>query len=459
MTDDFDRRLRRRLALLADAVPIPEFERRLPAQRPRPGRVVWQGMPLGALAMLAVVLMVVVALGFPIHSAGPQPPAGSAATESPIAGSTTSAAPSLVSTAVASPSVAPSLVVTPSPVPPHYLAAGRLGFNGLMVWNQTDSGIDVSHDAGRTWSQVGLADVQAASILAISGAPGRALWIAAKDGMGVRLFRRPDAGGSWSSTLLVPSWPTIFDVNGQPIESVILTPGPAGVVTVAETIGVGNSVADTSLFISTDDGMSFTQHQPSAGSLANLYWESVTLVTPDSGVVVEGSNIPVDLIHTPDAGTTWVTSLISGLPAVDVNYFGTPVANGTDIEVSVTSWASTDNNNVNFAILTSHDGGATFKVGTLLPIGPNGFQTDTLGLVTWGFDWGTGTLYQTNDGGQTWSSLDAALPNGVGRIHLTGPDSAVAVYSDSSCNTLRADCHQGTYLMSTTDGGRTWSNL
>jgi photosystem II stability/assembly factor-like uncharacterized protein len=458
MTDDFDRRLQRRLALLADEVPIRQFERGLPAQPRRPARVVSRGLAVGGLAVLAVVLMVEVSLGFPSGSAGPPQPAGTTATGSPNARSS-ALTPSPGPVAAGSPSPALSPAVTPSVAPAHSLAAGRLGFNGLMVWNQTDSVISVSHDAGRTWSDVGLPQVAPASILAVSGAPGRAMWVAAKDGTGVRLFRRPDAGGDWASALLTPSWPTIFGVNGQPIESALLTPGPAGVVTVAETIGVGTSVADTSLFVSTDDGVSFTQHQPKANSLALLYWESFTLVTPQSGVLVEGSHVPIALIHTPDAGTTWTKALISGLPAVDFNYFGTPAVNGADIAVPLTSWAAADNTNVNFAILTSHDGGVTFKVGTPLPIDTIQPPSDTLGQVTWVLDETTNTLHQSQDGGLSWSSLTTTLPAGVSRIHLTGTASAIASLGGSNCTPLRAGCSQGAYLMSTTDGGRTWSNL
>jgi photosystem II stability/assembly factor-like uncharacterized protein len=450
MADYPDRRLQRRLALLADAVPIPEFERGAPDRNRRFGSAIWRGLPVAALGIIGLVLLIEVVVGFPARVTGGQQVASVTATASSTAPhGSASASPSSLPAGSTSPSPAGSPTIVPGSSPGHLVAPGRLGFDGLLVWNQTDTGLSISRDAGRTWADVRLPDVPTSSILAVSGAPGRAMWIAAKDGSGVRLYRRPDAGGNWSSALLTPSWPTIFGVNGQPIESALLTPGPDAILTVAETIGVGNSVADTSLFVSTDDGLSFTQHQPRANSPANLYWSSVTLATAQSGVIVVGSNVPVTLLHTPDAGNTWSKALIAGLPAVDVNYFGTPVVNGTDIEVPLTSWASADNTHTNFALLTSHDGGVTFTLGALLPMGTGPGSSDTQGLITWVVDHDTDTIYQTADGGQTWSHVSANAPIHQAQIHLTGPTSAVAVFSSN----------RGTYLMSTTDGGLTWSNL
>src|ERR1700690_2327896 len=118
MADDFDRRLQRRLALLADAVPIPQFERGAPAERRRFGSVAWRGLPVGALGVIALILMVEVVLGFPARSTSSQQVASATSTApSNVAttfGTTASAAASPTPNVTASPSLLPSLAVGPS---------------------------------------------------------------------------------------------------------------------------------------------------------------------------------------------------------------------------------------------------------------------------------------------------------------------------------------------------------
>jgi len=182
----------------------------------------------------------------------------------------------------------------------------RLGHLGI--------GPELVADGGRNWSAAGLPPgFSATDLMSVSAAPGRAIWLAVREGAGVRLHRYSYAA-AWTSTPLVPSWPSVFQVSG-PLETAIVTPGPAGLVTVAETVGIGTSSASTTLFISTDDGRTFARHPPQAG-VGNEYWWSVTFSTPQNGVVALGPETgePSALIHTFDSGRTWAEAAISGLP-------------------------------------------------------------------------------------------------------------------------------------------------
>jgi hypothetical protein len=362
------------------------------------------------------------------------------------------------------PSAVPTLdqtaVGSPNPSTKHYLA-GPVGFYGATAWILSAGGLSVSQDGGRSWTAVALPDrMPSSSVLAVSAALGRAVWLAAVEGDGIRLYRKAEAAASWSSTPLMPSWPAISGVSGQPIESAILTPGPAGLVTVAETIGTGNFNASTSLFVSTDDGKTFVQHPPPVSNdAAALYWDSVTFVTPSSGVVDlrAGTADPTELLHTSDGGATWLKVSPATISTFDNRYYGKPVIVGSDIEVPMSSW--TADGTTTFSLMVSHDGGATFApLGTPLQVGAYTASSDTLGQVTWVVAGAVSTIYETSDAGQTWTSVTPAGVQYVGDFHLTGPASATAVIGESGCNGFKTDCWSRSYLVATTDGGRTWSN-
>ena len=287
-------------------------------------------------------------------------------------------------------------------------------------------------------------------------APDRPVWLAVHSGDGYRLYSKAVDATAWSSVLLTPSWALLPSTTGR-ADMVKVTPGPGGLVTVAETMSGGSTSAVTSLFVSTDDGKSFTQHPPRSGSVANMYWASVTLVTPQTGVVIAGPDTyPHVFLHTSDGGTTWSEAKVAGLPAAPNYTPGTPMLVGTDIVVPVVT-CGTDCGTGEFLLLVSHDGGASFNPqGLAIPAAGN---SDTLGEVTWVPSVG-GVIHETSDGGQTWTAVTSTgLPNGIGSLHLTGPSSATAVVVDSGCAGFKTDCWYSNFLVATTDGGRTWTHL
>jgi photosystem II stability/assembly factor-like uncharacterized protein len=137
----------------------------------------------------------------------------------------------------------------------------------------------------------------------------------------------------------------------------------------------------------------------------------------------------------------------------------TPLLVGSDIVVPVTICGA-DCGTTTFLLLVSHDGGATFDpMGVPIPFGGNSYHAaaalDSVIWVAIG-----DAIEETADGGQTWTSVTAAgLPINVGSIALTGPTSATAVIIDSGCAGFKTDCWYRNYLVATSDGGRTWTNL
>src|SRR5450756_648204 len=321
------------------------------ARRPR-------SVPRGvaSLAMLAIVAIIV---GTAMRVVVLAP--GTSATPSAVASETPSTA-----TPVVSPSS--SLTGAPSNPPGRPMPGdlpGSVTLSGSSAWMLLDSGLSVSNDAGRTWTAVALpGGVASSAVGAVAMAPGRPVWLAVHSGDGYRLYRKANAATAWSSVLLTPSW-ALVQYTSRPADMVTITPGPGGLVTVAETMGGGSTSAVTSLFVSTDDGRSFVQHPPRSGSVANMYWASVTFTTAESGLVIAGpSTYPHVFLYTSDGGTTWSESRVSGLPAAPNYTPGAPLLVGSDIQVPV-PLCGADCNTSTFVLLVSHDGGATFSLSLI----------------------------------------------------------------------------------------------
>jgi hypothetical protein len=450
------------------------YDRRLPdlagASEPVRASVrvrTWRGSSVGSKAAAMALVLVVVAIAA-LYGAWHQSQPVAVATPSSTA---TSSNPSATGTATATSSAPPSASPSPTLVPPvystappagsHHLVPWPVGFAGTWAWTLSDSGLSISEDSGVTWSGWSLPSALVSSdVMTVAAAPGRGVWLAVDDGQGVRLYRRPALAAAWSSTTLMPGWTTKDDVYpGQKVERVIVTPGPAALVTVAESIGFGMSTAIQALFVSTDNGKTFVHRRPTGDGCVFCFWNWVDFTTPKSGVIISGpSTLPNQLLYTSDGGTTWSNSTVAGLPAAANRQFDSPVIVGSDIEVPMTAF-SDDGTTTTFSILVSHDGGATFtQLGTALTeyTGYAGFTSDTLGKVTWVVS--GGTIYVTNDGAQTWSSFTPAGFS-ASSIHLTGPNSALAAAGQGGCASFKTDCWSQNWLIGTTDGGRTWTDL
>jgi photosystem II stability/assembly factor-like uncharacterized protein len=433
----------------------------------RGGRGSGRGLPraLGALAVVA--LAVVVGATVWMVSRNSPVPAGPTTSPTHAVAAVTTASPSLPTPSLATegtsatPSAAQS--AAPNTVAPHYLQ-GTVGMNGSSAWAMSDVGLSLSQDGGRTWSDVAVpSGVKASSVLAVSSETGRALWLAAGSSNGVLMYRKQGASAWTGPTPLIPSWATISAAGlGGPIQNASITPGPSGLVTVTEVIGLGNFTAAEALFVSTDDGLTFAPH-PSRAQSSGPYWSSIVFATAQDGALISGAGTkPHDINYTTDGGATWAGSTVTGLPASSVGDYelGQLVLAGSDIELPVTTFAL-GSNDYTFLLLVSHDGGANFApTGAGVPSVGKAFGAfDSLDQVSWAvFD--AAAIRESTDGGKTWTTVAAGgLPAGVTSIHLTGATSATAVVAEAGCDSNKTNCYNRTYLVATTDDGQTWVNI
>lgn len=344
------------------------------------------------------------------------------------------------------------------PIPGHALA-GRFGSSGTSLWMLSGSGLSTSDDGGLHWSAQVLPDgVTAPAIADVAQVPNRRLWIAVPDDSGVHLYSLAAGASSWTSSLLVPTWPAGAESAG-PAGAVVITPGPGRLVTVAASVPNGTDSTFSSLFTSTDDGVAFVEHPASTNSPANVVWQHIAFVSPQSGLVV-GGTAATTLLHSSDGGTTWSVVSAKGVPATASYYLGNPVVVGTDVEVPTISLSSQGAGGT-LSLLLSHDGGLTFDgpTGPALELGSAvNPAMASRGQVTWVVPSAGGRVFETADGGHIWTSVTATgLPSGVSIVALTGPMSATALIGLYGCTGFVPSCWAHAYVVATTNGGRTWS--
>jgi photosystem II stability/assembly factor-like uncharacterized protein len=225
-------------------------------------------------------------------------------------------------------------------------------------------------------------------------------------------------------------------------------------VTVVADWGITSTQAYSTLFISSDDGITFAQHPTNIG----LYVSSDTFLSPRQGIIVAG---PVNnhLYLTADGGASWAPVTIPGLPSAPAVSYGTPGAAGAQLllPVIITKTGGTQA----ISIYRSTDAGAAFTGPTGPPLSlPASLSAGevspaSVGTVIWLP--ARGMIYQTTNAGATWTTVmtaQFAYP-----ISLISRRQAIGTATVSGCRTFKTDCYNYSYLIATTNGGRSWRTL
>lgn len=332
----------------------------------------------------------------------------------------------------------------------------------MIVVGRTDGSIQVSTDAGSTWTTTAVVD-STSVISSISIGADSAIYAMTSDGSSSALFTSTDDGATWneidmSSTGIVGS-----GVLALPSDSSFLLITP-------------NSTSSHP-FVSHDGGASWTDTgltgyqttTPTADSAGRIYignsysddngdsWSSMNDTTPSSRVSGEIVADPDDVTHlfgatfgamaiSTDQGDTWADSN-TGITAVTVK----DIAQSTDKTVV---WAAT---NAGLAKTTNFtdESGATWEFPIHYEYYPESVWVDpedSNHVVVGGYT----DIYVTTDGGDSWTTA-------------TGWESTFAVkqlIQDSSTGTLYAagayqnftDFKTGGVYQSV-DGGLTWTSM
>ena len=331
--------------------------------------------------------------------------------------------------------------------------------HGPLVWRRTANALTMAPAGSQRFSTVALpAGVSATSVASITGSPSGTLWLAQPTAAAVNLFRSSTAGRSWAKTTLNPRWGA--DIVGAIPNDVSVDASDGGIVTVVAAYRQTRSESVPRLFISTDGGASFTQAGPPRMSDMNSSWWSRVFLTARQGVVVSGPGID-QLNYTSDGGSTWHPSTL-GLPASSRRVLGPLQGQGSDIAV-LAAVAQPDGSE-KATVLVSHDGGASFTGTVAAPVTTEAeFEPTPVPAASFGTTWWLvpptgGELLASRDNGRSWETLrTASLPQNVTAVTMSSAAAGTANVNTSSCAQGKTQCTTQEYLLTTTDGGATWT--
>jgi hypothetical protein len=331
------------------------------------------------------------------------------------------------------------------------------GINGQSTWAIGANGLAISVDGGTTWASDPLPDgVTAAAVLSVSAPTAGTLVLAAPTKNGFTLYRQSGASPSWSGVTLTPSWPRKTKLTGPP-DGLIYAQGPNNIVFAVASIGVGSSDSATAVFISTDGGQTYAQHDP-AGFTFTV--DSIGFTSATNAVAIEGPTSEL-MFRTTDGGTTWTQVTVQASDPGSQTSFGQPTVNGQNIEVSKTVLDSSYATHISF--LRSDDGGASFTAEptdqTLtVPANQDGVQLGQVSSTRWVIPAIGRVLYASNSDGGSWTTINSAtLPKGVVSVDMSSPEQATVITSTGSCTGIKTGCSNLLELYATSDGGHTWT--
>lgn len=338
------------------------------------------------------------------------------------------------------------------------------GVDGAAAWALSATQLTVSDNGGLDWSDVALPlGVTPKAVTAIAKVPSGELWLATLKGSHTVDLYRKGSSASWSETTLAPAWSTATAGYPFQVGSVTITPGPGDMVTVVLLDELGNTTAIPRLFVSSDKGATFRQYHPPLTSAMNIYWTSVTFVTPTSGVIVGsyGAGGGEAIFYTSDGGRSFSPTKVVGVPKKSPTVFGTPFEAGANIELPVVE--TTSSGGARFSLFVSHNGGASFSgpVGKVINVSGS-FALGQSPLVAYGQTlWVVGerAIYESANDGRTWTTVSASDLSAITAMSLTSATSAIAVAGSSQCAQFKADCTSKRYFVRTTNAGKTWTVL
>jgi hypothetical protein len=313
--------------------------------------------------------------------------------------------------------------------------------NDATAWVLTDEALDVTSDAGKSWSTLGAAEVSGGR--AFVALDHEDLFLGAltgPDGLDATVRTSTDGGLHWQESKLA--------VTGQPGD-VGLAAGSAVVAAlIVQTTSVNASSAD--LFISEQGGAFSKRSAPAAGSLS---------ITGPDELWLAGGVMGNQLWGSSDNAKTWTEVRLPPDLGPEISA-GVPIRIGGSLLLPVTiNGASTK-----VAVLGTADGGITWHPVVTIAVGgdsgmgvplPVAVAADRLIVAG-----PAGGLFAITSTGEALAPIS---PNGlspnVTALRFASASAGWAVVTDRGCDSGKSNCHVDTRLFFTSDAGQTWNEV
>jgi hypothetical protein len=409
---------------------------------------------VGDVSWFRTALLPLLALVVALSGCATAPKLGTTRAPASAATLPASVAPSSAATLPASgaPSSAATLPASGAPA-----AQGEVGRNGSSAWAITPQGVYLSADAGRHFTQVPLpAGVAPATVTAVASNADGHTWLAASgQGPSFTVYVRDSVTAPWSQGVqLRPTLPDLGGAENEP-EGAAITPGAAGQVLVVSQLQLTHSVAMSRMFVSADNGVTYTQRPPDM----NARWDSGAIMGTNAVAVVgELSN---QVVHSRDTAATWKLAVVNGVPPGPRGFAaGTPVFAGATVYLPITEPDANSNNA--FVVFRSTDGGATFNADGAQGLSLGGpYEDSPTAAAAAGASWWVvsplGSVFRSTNNGLSWSKAPAVVPQGAVSIGATDSQNATVTVEHHVCASGKTNCTSDQYFETTSDGGQTWT--
>ena len=348
--------------------------------------------------------------------------------------------------------------------------ADQANVSGPAAWALTSEDLYLSDSSEYSWSQLALpAGVSRHSVAAVMASGGSAVWLAADHGDGVQLFRRGITGQSaWTMTALPSSSAPASVSPARPPDQVTISQGSAGTLTLLEVWDQSPSASVQRLFVSSNDGATFTQlPQPNRElPYLGLPWWNAVFGSAKDGVAVVGASRNY-LIYTSDGGVRWSRAALTGVPAGAEVALGTPFQVGNAVDLPVFAASPSSNGAETVSVLVSQNGGASFGGAPAHPVTitgstvPGPVPVAAYGSTVWLVPPG-GTALLSRDNGRTWTKVSVPFA-GASAVGASSPTTATIVTGGGDvCSGAKQqpNCSlQAVKLWRTGNSGQTWQDV
>jgi photosystem II stability/assembly factor-like uncharacterized protein len=346
---------------------------------------------------------------------------------------------------------------TPLPLGPDVQAGGLL--DATHGWALTGQRLLVTADGGSTWRNVTPPGGLGSAVAFLDAQHG---WVAISEAFTsasdpsygrIDVWRTTDGGQTWTKAQLPKAVINRFGEILPEVQFDFLDPNH-GFAFLSGNLAKGANNSD--LFWTADGGRTWSADRPTGNGNEGIEG-TVAFATANDGVIVNAMH-GNGIVVTHDGGHTW-TDATFVLPPGSAGaqlFFAKPVYfDGRSGLVAIDFQTDTGSENHVYRTL---DAGSSWTDAATLPAGL--FAISFLDQQRWIGTNGS-VVVRTADGGRTWaSSSPVGLPAAL-LESLTIGDSqhGWALVEMGVCLTFKSDCSSRTGLYATVDGGSTWTQL